>query len=208
MNIKRTVCILICAIMSNVTFAQQCAFDLERELLRQNQNYIEQEEKFEDKINKYISSENFQNRNGSSVLTIPVVIHVLHLGETEGTGTNISDAQIQSSIDNLNDFYRGQTPGSTIDFEVEFALAQRDPNCNPTTGIIRIDASGVPNYSASGVSFAGGPGADQNTLKDLSRWPEGDYFNVWIVSEINNNNGGSGFQGYANFILEMHTKAQ
>ncbi|NRA91432.1 MAG: T9SS type A sorting domain-containing protein [Psychroserpens sp.] len=201
MNLKRLVFVLVLSFVSNLNFAQECAFDSQRELLRQNPNFVEQEQKFEEKIKNLITSDNFQNRNGSNVLTVPMVVHVLHLGETEGTGTNISDAQIQSCIDNLNYFYRGQSPASPLDFEIEFALAQRDPNCNPTTGIIRIDASGVPNYSASGVSFAGGPGADQNTLKDLSRWPESDYFNVWIVTEINNNNGGSGFQGYANFYF-------
>ncbi len=202
MNPKLTLFVLFCALNFSFLSAQECGFDTQRELLRQNPEYIQQEDTFESKIQNIISAQSitgdFQQRMGG-VITIPVVIHVLHLGETVGSGTNISDAQIQSSIDNLNDFYRGQTSASPIDFEIEFALAQRDPNCNATTGINRIDASGVPNYSASGVSFNGGPGADQNTLKDLSRWPEGDYFNVWIVTEINNNNGGSGFQGYANF---------
>ena len=187
-----------------LSFAQECGFDSQRELLRQNPEFVEQEEQMEEKIQKYIESFESQNRSGNmqnrmgGVITIPVVVHVLHLGESVGTGTNISDAQIQSSIDNLNDFYRGLTTASPIDFEIQFALAQRDQNCLATTGINRIDASGVPNYSSDGVSFLG-PGADETTLKDLSRWPETDYFNVWIVTEIDGNNGGGGFQGYANF---------
>ncbi|WP_425075441.1 GEVED domain-containing protein [Psychroserpens sp. S379A] len=189
---------LLCICNLQLFVAQECAFDGQLQLLRQNPEYIIQEEEMEVKIQNFIESGSMTNRMGG-VLTIPIVVHVLHLGETVGTGTNISDAQIQSSIDNLNDFYRGQTTNSPIDFEIEFALAQRDPNCNATTGINRINASSVPNYSANGVSLSGGPGADQNILKDLSRWPETDYFNVWIVTEINNNNGGSGFQGYANF---------
>ncbi len=177
--------------------AQQCAFDNQRALLRQNPEFVQQEARVEAKIQSLMNSGNTSNRM-SGVITIPVVVHVLHLGEAVGTGTNISDAQIQSSIDNLNDFYRGQTAASPIDFEIEFALAQRDENCLPTNGINRIDASGVSNYASDGVSFLG-PGADENTLKDLSRWPETDYFNIWIVTEIDGNNGGGGFQGYANF---------
>jgi len=205
MKLKSVFIALLGVISFNFSIAQECAFDSQRELLRQNPEYVQQEQKMEDKIQRYIESLDVQNKSGDmqnrmgGVLTIPVVVHVLHLGEAVGTGTNIATAQIQSSIDNLNDFYRGQTAASPLDFEVEFALAQRDPSCNATTGINRIDASGVTNYSASGVSFNGGPGANQNTLKDLSRWPETDYFNVWIVTEINNNGGGSGFQGYANF---------
>ncbi|WP_431134210.1 GEVED domain-containing protein [Psychroserpens mesophilus] len=191
--------ILIIFILSFLTsFSQECGFDQEQRKLRQSTDYLRQLQLSEEKIQNFIASENMFNR-ASGVLTIPIVVHVLHLGENEGTGTNISDAQIQSSIDNLNDFYRGQTAASPLDFEIEFTLAQRDPNCNATTGINRINASGVPNYASDGVSFLGA-GADENVLKDLSRWPETDYFNVWIVTEIDGNNGGGGFQGYANFF--------
>ena len=181
------------------TAQQQCAFDAQREAQLQDPNFLILEKAAEKRIEDAIKNKRF-SRMASSVLNIPVVVHVLHLGETVGTATNIADAQIQSSIDNLNDFYRGQTAASTVDFEIQFTLAQRDPNCNATSGINRIDASSIPNYSISGISFNGGAGADQNTLKDLSRWSETDYFNIWIVTEINGNNGGSGFQGYANFF--------
>ncbi|WP_460218902.1 GEVED domain-containing protein [Psychroserpens sp. MEBiC05023] len=194
-----TVFIIFFSIVSN---AQQCGFDKERERLRQDPNFVQLEQQAEARIQNAIAlrnSESAQQRM-SNVLNIPVVVHVLHLGESEGVDTNISDAQIQSSIDNLNYFYGGQSPDSPIDFEIQFGLAQRDPNCNPTTGINRIDASSVPGYSTNGVSFFGA-GADETVLKDLSRWPETDYFNIWIVTEIDGNNGGSGFQGYANFYF-------
>lgn len=175
----------------------QCGFDVARTKLRQNPEYILKEQEFENKIQSIIRNKAF-NQRAASVYTIPVVVHVLHLGEAEGSGTNISDTQIQSGIDRLNEVYRGLDPASPIDFEVEFALAQRDPDCNSTTGINRVDASSVPNYTSNGV-YLQSSGADENTLKDLSRWPETDYFNIWIVSEIDNNNGGAGIQGYANF---------
>ncbi|EDP70902.1 hypothetical protein FBALC1_09083 [Flavobacteriales bacterium ALC-1] len=201
-NQKFTLFILFVLCIFNMSTAQQCAFDGIRQQQLQDPNYVELEKAAEKRIQDVIKNRDLSKMDGS-VLTIPVVIHVLHLGETIGTGTNISDAQIQSSIDNLNDYYRGQISTSPVDFEIEFILAQRDPNCNATTGINRIDASGIPNYSASGVALDVGPGiepgADETILKDLSRWPETDYFNIWIVTEINNNGGGSGIQGYANF---------
>ena len=131
------------------------------------------------------------------VYTIPVVVHVIHLGESEGTGTNISDAQIQSAIDNLTDAYRN-TGYSGVDIEIEFQLAQRDPDCNSTTGINRINGSGVTgggdNYGTLGITDN-----NETTIKALSNWPNSDYYNIWIVSEIDNNGGGSGTQGYAYF---------
>jgi hypothetical protein len=177
--------------------AQDCGFDMQREKLLQDPAYAQLEQAAEARIQNALLNRSTDQRRGT-VYTIPVVVHVLHLGEAVGSGTNISDAQIQSSIDNLNNFYRGQSPTSPIDFEVEFALAQRDPNCNASTGVNRIDASGVTGYSSDGVSFQGA-GADETILKDLSRWPENEYFNIWIVTEIDGNNGGYGFQGYANF---------
>ena len=44
--------------------------------------------------------------NPNGIITIPVVVHVLHRGEPVGTGRNISDAQIQSQIDVLNEDFR------------------------------------------------------------------------------------------------------
>jgi hypothetical protein len=199
-NLKRTIfASLSLLFFSYSTAQQQCAFDAQREVQLQDPNFRKLEKAAEKRIEDAINNKRFSIMP-NSVLNIPVVVHVLHLGETIGTATNIADAQIQSSIDNLNDFYRDQTGTSSVDFEIQFALALRDPSCDASTGINRIDASSIPNYSTSGISFNGGAGADQNTLKDLSRWPETDYFNIWIVTEINGNNGGSGFQGYANFF--------
>ncbi|MGV3629828.1 MAG: GEVED domain-containing protein [Bacteroidota bacterium] len=137
--------------------------------------------------------------------TIPVVVHVIHTGQAVGTGANISDAQIQSAIDNLNDAYSNtSTPFTTYtgsNTNIQFCLAQRDPSGNPTTGIVRVDGSGVTQYSSKGVCDAGGgTGTDNETaVKALSKWDNTKYYNFWIVTEINDNNAGAGTQGYAYF---------
>ncbi|WP_111682616.1 zinc-dependent metalloprotease [Winogradskyella tangerina] len=182
--------------------AQQCGFDSQRAKLQQDPNYLQLEQENEARIQSIIQNSDASRMNGT-VITIPVVIHVLHLGEAVGVGSNISDAQIQSSIDNLNDFYRGLTPNSPVDFEIEFALAQRDPNCNATTGINRIDASGLAGYANYGVNVLNSNGASYNDIVGLSSWPQTEYFNIWIVTELDNNNGGFGFQGYAYFYSEV-----
>ncbi|GEM_PF-936198 len=138
-----------------------------------------------------------------SGLVIPVVVHVLHKGEAVGSGTNISDAQILSAISNLNSVY-ANTFGSmpSVDMGVQFVMAARDPNCNATNGIVRVNASGVSGYSSDGCQLDGsGPGANETTLKDLSKWPTDKYMNFWIVSELGGNNGGCGVQGYASLPI-------
>ena len=139
---------------------------------------------------------NSGNRAGG-VYTIPVVVHVIHLGESVGTGTNISTAQIQSAIDNLTDAYRN-VGYNGVDVEIEFELAKRDPFCAPTTGINRINGSGVTgggdNYTNVGITSN-----NELTIKALSNWPNSDYYNIWIVTEIDDNGAGPGTQGYAYF---------
>ncbi|WP_431157737.1 GEVED domain-containing protein [Winogradskyella poriferorum] len=200
-KITLLLCGLLFICVSSLVNAQSCAFDQKRFELQQDPAYIALEREAEEKIQNSILNGNFTERNGN-VITIPIVVHVLHLGEAVGSGSNISDAQIQSSIDNLNDFYRGQTTNSPIDFEIEFALAQRDPDCNATTGINRIDASGLSGYSQHGVNVLNSNGASYSDISNLISWPQTDYFNVWIVTELDGNNGGFGFQGYAYFYNE------
>ena len=169
----------------NTTIHHSCGFDYKHDISMQDTNYQKLIQSSEQRLITYLNTPRIRSSN--DIYTIPVVVHVLHTGESIGSGTNISDAQIQSSIDNLNDVYRGRTTNSPVDFEIEFALAQQDPNCNPHTGINRINASSVPNYTNKGVDYYDDGGeADENVLKDLSRWPENDYFNVWIVMLENN----------------------
>jgi hypothetical protein len=46
------------------------------------------------------------NKVIGGVYQIPVVFHVIHSGEAVGTGTNVSQAAIQSQIDVLNEDFR------------------------------------------------------------------------------------------------------
>ena len=73
------------------------------------------------------------------IIKIPVVVHVIYSNSQE----NISEAQIQSQIDVLNeDFRRTNSDANNkwsqaADTQIEFALAAIDPNGNPTSGITR-----------------------------------------------------------------------
>jgi hypothetical protein len=134
----------------------------------------------------------------STLYTIPVVVHVIHLGEPIGTGSNISDVQIQQAIAGLNNRFRNIN-GLGADIEMEFCLASADPNGNSTNGINRINGASVPNYLAEGIKPTGNTcsAAIETAIKDLSRWPVSDYYNIWVVSEICNGS----FVGYASYPI-------
>ena len=137
------------------------------------------------------------------VYTIPVVVHVIHNGEAYGSGANITDEQIFSAIGALNEDFRRMTGtngfGNGVDVGVEFCLAARNPSGQPTNGIVRVNGSSVTNYSTMGIEASSGSGAVEESVKALSTWPRASYMNIWIVNEIENNDGGSGIQGYAYF---------
>lgn len=148
---------------------------------------------------KLLQQEAPASRKSSTVLTVPVVFHVMHLGEPEGTETNIPFEQILSALESMNLAYRGNSPYSSsgVDMQIEFCLAAQDPFGNPTNGVNRINASGTSDYSANGITTSDTD--NEIAVKALSIWPNSDYYNIWIVSEINGNNAGSGTQGYAYF---------
>lgn len=142
---------------------------------------------------------------GTVYYTIPVVVHVLHTGGAVGSTYNPTDAQIQGAINYLNQVYNGTYPGTqgVGDLQVQFALAVRDPYCNTTSGIERINASSVSGYSTGGVSTNPGttPGVDELSIKNLSRWDTYSYYNIWVVNKIDGKDGtaGSFTAGYAYF---------
>lgn len=135
------------------------------------------------------------NRMTEGVLILPTVVHVLHTGEAEGTGANLSVAQIESAIAAVNADLRGITGG--IDTEIELALARRTPAGLPTDGIVRIDASAVDGYAAHGIASAGPVGASEWSVKALSVWPASEYINIWVVHAINGTESGGGTLGFA-----------
>ena len=174
----------------------QCATDfIHNNLMQTDSGYRNQIVTLESQV-EAITQNHASNKLRSTLNTIPVVVHVIHLSEPLGTGSNITDIQIQQAIAGLNDRFRNVN-GLGIDVELEFCLASIDPNGNSTNGINRVDGSSVPNYSANGITPTGNPcnGAVATAIKDLSRWPVSDYYNIWVVSEICNGS----FVGYASY---------
>lgn len=115
----------------------------------------------------------------NEVYVVPVVVHVIHSGQAVGVNQNISDARVLSQIAVLNEDYRKitGTPGSpwnanaiSVDTEIEFCLAQVDPDGNPTNGINRVNL-GTTTWNQYNV---------ENTLKPTTQWDPTKYFNIWV----------------------------
>ena len=123
---------------------------------------------------------NTQAAKTSSAATyiIPIVFHVIHNYGVE----NISDAQLKDGIDMLNKTFRKQRAdtasivtafkGIHADCDIEFRLAQKDPNGNCHSGINRI-ASSLTNLG-------------QHDVKNLIHWPPTQYLNIYVVANIPN----------------------
>ena len=180
----------------------RCASDeYNKTLLREYPNMMGSKA-FEDKLQKLIKlhkAQRFtQTKRATSVLTIPVVVHVFHNGEDVGVEPNITDAQIESQITVLNEDYRKMigTPGyntdpNGADVEIEFCLARQTPSGCPTNGIDRVDIgqNGIVETSESDAY------AQMDAFKPSTIWDPSQYLNIWIVSF----RGDSGILGYAQF---------
>ena len=132
-----------------------------------------------------------------SIITIPVVVHVIYHNLQE----NISDAQILSQLNILNNDFRmlnsdtlpiSHPFGSLrADSQIEFCLAQQDPNGNPTNGIIRTctDSASFAAWGYEKFSQTGGQDS----------WDANNYLNLWVC----NLGGSDGVLGYATFPSDL-----
>lgn len=172
--------------------AQTCGTDeLHQYMMNTDPEYRAQYERKNESIYRIISNQSAGKIQAGVVYTIPVVVHVIHLGEAVGTGSNISVSQINEAIRGLNERYRNII-GNSLDIELEFCLASQDPNGNATTGIVRVDGRVVPNYTV-GIARPNNSsclGADDQAIKDLSKWPVTSYYNFWVVHDICGNVSG------------------
>lgn len=125
----------------------------------------------------------------NTVFTIPVVFIVYHKGEFVGGGSNISTETILQQLNLLNDAFRARNGFSTYnDMKIEFALA----NCGDLSSIVRVDASGVPNYVDNGLNYNDLIMMFQ--LRSLHNWNDREnYITIELVHKMN---GAGGFAGY------------
>lgn len=119
-----------------------------------------------------------------SLYVIPVIFVVYHVGEPVGTGSNVSDADLQFQIDLMNRRFAGGAPFSSPNANIQFALAQRTPACAPFGGIVRLNASGVANYANLGIDSYAAADALVNAFPDFRSKSYDNYILVRVVRNI------------------------
>lgn len=134
------------------------------------------------------------------VFTVPVVFIVYNLGEAIGTGSNVSDATINTTLQYINQAFRAQGSFSSgTDVKIQFQLAKYDNQCNASSGIVRINASGIPNYSNG---FASSDVAMQNQLRTLTpTWSENNCIIIRLVNNMTD------YGGYSYFWNDMFVES-
>ncbi|MEZ4956692.1 MAG: MopE-related protein [Saprospiraceae bacterium] len=157
-----------------------CATNAANTRLRMQYPELESLQDFE----KWLASTEHANKSGS-IITIPVIFHIVHDGKNVGTEENLIPDLIYSQLEQLNDDFRGTyggngncSPSDGVDVEVEFLAAKVDPNgcILIETGIDRINRNHM-GWKAPGYSI----NYMQDTIQPESFWNPNKYFNVWIV---------------------------
>ncbi|MEJ2596261.1 MAG: zinc metalloprotease [bacterium] len=169
---------------------ERCGYMYYEKMLQQLYPDRQTTDEFEQWLKEKIAKGDY----GSSreVITIPVVVHVIHSGEEIGEGLNISEEQVLSQIEVLNEDFRrlnadaANTPevfaSVAADAQIEFCLATVTPDGEPTNGITRYDGV-FQNQTMYSM---------ENTIKPATIWNPYYYLNIWVCNL-------STYLGYAQF---------
>jgi Pregnancy-associated plasma protein-A/Secretion system C-terminal sorting domain len=166
----------------NETGLIRCVSAEYAETMREN-GQLESSEGFETMIAQKIQERKARRQampqGTAEVITIPVVVHVIHNGDALGSNENITDAQVISQINVLNQDYRRMagSPGFNslavgADVEINFCLAKTNPAGALTTGIEHLN-KGQASWTESQI---------ENTLKPTTYWNPDKYFNIWVCN--------------------------
>jgi PKD repeat protein len=178
---KRLLLLVCTAAAFNAIAQKPCGTETQyKKIIAADPAAAEKRQQLEEFTQSYIS--NPLQRSSSAVKIIPIVFHIIHNYGSE----NISDAQVIDAVRIINEDFRKLNSDTNLivpdfkplaaDCQVEFRLAQKDPNGNCTNGITRT----VSNLTYS---------ADDN-VKELISWDNDKYLNIWVVSSISFGAGG------------------
>ena len=192
MNIRIPIVVAIAAFgLGNLVAQNSCGTDHYHEILKKYDPGIEfRESAFNEAAKNYVPL------SRRTKYIIPVVFHVIHLN---GEG-NISREQILDQIDVLNEDFsnlnankyaiRAPFLKDTTNMDIEFRLANMDPQGNCTDGINRVYSPYSNNSSQTTEEIKSLPGL---------QWDYRKYLNIYVVNSIDNSGGTGIILGYAVF---------
>ena len=159
------------------------------ELLEKYPNLFDEISEAEVELELFTQQFEQQRAGDDEILIVPVVFHIIHNYGPE----NIDDAQVHSAIEYTNIYFRllnenyndviEEFIGLAADVQIEFRLAQLDPNGNCTSGITR---------TVSDLTYQG-----DSEMKSLIQWPRDQYLNIWVCSYAN---GSAGYSLYPSSV--------
>ncbi len=150
--------------------------ELMNDLFRNNSSIKSLHFQIEQKLANLKNSGQLRNSLINTTVSLPVVVHIIHNNGAE----NISDARVLAGIQHLNEAFANTSyydQGNGVNTNIQFCLAQRDPNNNPTNGITR-NVSTYTNMGGTDYS------TDDIIVKNLNRWNPKCYINIWLVNNI------------------------
>jgi PKD repeat protein len=166
------------------------------EMRKQDPSLIQKQQELEDYILEFKKTYNpIDPTAKKATIIIPVVVHnITHDG---GVGS-VTKAAIEGQLVTLNEDYN-RLNGDAVNtrplfapyagaIDIEFRLAHLDPNGNCTEGIVRAES---PYSLSTSTNMA-------ENVKSVSYWSSQNYFNIWVIDEIENN-GTTYVAGYAQF---------
>ncbi len=158
-------------------------------LYEYDSNFAERRAEIEKETEAYYRQAVEKEGATRATITIPVVFHVIYNREAQ----NIPDSIIHSQMEVLNEDFSGlnvdiaNVPDYFSDAvgiaNIEFCLASRDPNGNPSTGITRKETSrtnfpdldpsdGFDSFTAMHFDKSGG----------VDAWDTKQYLNIWVCN--------------------------
>ncbi|MCK5101264.1 MAG: choice-of-anchor J domain-containing protein [Cyclobacteriaceae bacterium] len=157
-------------------------------LRREKYKFLPSETEFENWIAQKINERRnklvpFGTKEVGEPDKIAVVIHVIHNGEPYGEGVNITDEQIYSQIEVLNEDYQRKNAdtiktqpeflNAASKLNIEFVLARQTKDGNPTTGIVRVPGT----KTSYGITVS-----ERELLSGFSHWDPNIYLNIWVTN--------------------------
>ncbi|MCC7246489.1 MAG: zinc metalloprotease, partial [Saprospiraceae bacterium] len=170
---------LLVFMMINTNAQRTCGtMQVHEELLKQDPTYRDRLEAQE----RHIQQHGAADRGVSSIITIPVVFHIVHNGDAVGTNENLSDALIAAQLDQLNQDFAlansdfSSTPavfqGLASNTMIQFCMAERTPDCQSSNGIHRYNG-GQADWATADIN---------SILKPATIWNRDLCLNIWTVN--------------------------
>lgn len=175
---------------NGIMFNEPCGMNPVRQAAEQaNPLLSTQRLQLEHQLQQFLQNVNRNTYLGDSVVTIPVVFHVLYHTDTE----NIPDSLIYSQMNVLNEDFARMNADTVIlpDYfkplsgnpKLQFCLATRDPQGNPTNGITRTYTDKLffrTSGTTSNYALLTQMHFDQTGGKNI--WNRDHYLNIWVCN--------------------------